>query len=130
MRKAVVSFVCVVMCLFMFAGCGGKTIEDKVSQSQLNKMCEEFKSDPSFSQTFKDIKIELDGNHVTYKYYFKMEMDDSQIDQMKTQLAGSGLQGQIDGLKDSFKKDCGIRPDMISFSYYDGNNTLITTIEE
>lgn len=118
------------MCIFMFAGCGAKTIEQKISDSQIQKICDEMKEDSYFQTYYKDVKLEIEGNHVTYKYYYKMDLDDDQIDQVKESLENSGLQAQIDGLKDDFKKDCGIRPDKLSFSYYTNDDKLIVTIEE
>lgn len=130
MRKTLVSIVAVFMCIFMFAGCGAKTIEQKISDSQIQKICDEMKEDSYFQTYYKDVKLEIEGNHVTYKYYYKMDLDDDQIDQVKESLENSGLQAQIDGLKDDFKKDCGIRPDKLSFSYYTNDDKLIVTIEE
>ncbi|MBR3142196.1 MAG: hypothetical protein IKF09_03490 [Clostridiales bacterium] len=130
MRKTLVSIVTVIMCIFMFAGCGAKTIEQKISDSQIQKICDEMKEDSYFQTYYKDVKLEIEGNHVTYKYYYKMDLDDDQIDQVKESLENSGLQSQIDGLKDDFKKDCGIRPDKLSFSYYTNDDKLIVTIEE
>ena len=130
MRKTLVSIVTVIMCIFMFAGCGAKTIEQKISDSQIQKICDEMKEDSYFQTYYKDVKLEIEGNHVTYKYYYKMDLDDDQIDQVKESLENSGLQAQIDGLKDDFKKDCGIRPDKLSFSYYTNDDQLIVTIEE
>lgn len=130
MRKTIVSIVAVFMCIFMFAGCGAKTIEQKISDSQIQKICDEMKEDSYFQTYYKDVKLEIEGNHVTYKYYYKMDLDDDQIDQVKESLESSGLQEQIDGLKDDFKKDCGIRPDKLSFSYYTNDDKLIVTIEE
>lgn len=130
MRKTLVSIVTVIMCIFMFAGCGAKTIEQKISDSQIQKICDEMKEDSYFQTYYKDVKLEIEGNHVTYKYYYKMDLDADQIDQVKESLENSGLQAQIDGLKDDFKKDCGIRPDKLSFSYYTNDDKLIVTIEE
>ena len=130
MRKTLVSIVTVIMCIFMFAGCGAKTIEQKISSSQIEKLCDEMKEDTTFQTYFRDIDIEIEENHVTYKYYYKMDLDADQIDSVKESLENSGLQGQIDGLKDDFKKDCGIRPDKLSFSYYTNDDQLIVTIEE
>lgn len=130
MRKTLVSIVAVFMCIFMFAGCFAKTIEQKISPAEIEKLCDEMKEDFYFQTYYRDIKIEIEENHVTYKYYYKMDLDDDQIDAVKDSLENSGLQDQIDGLKDTFKKDCGIRPDKLSFSYYTNDEKLIATIEE
>lgn len=130
MRKTLVSIVAVFMCIFMFAGCFAKTIEQKISPAEIEKLCDEMKEDSYFQTYYRDIEIEIEENHVTYKYYYKMDLDDDQIDAVKDSLENSGLQDQIDGLKDTFKKDCGIRPDKLSFSYYTNDEKLIATIEE
>ena len=130
MRKTLVSIVTVIMCIFMFAGCGAKTIEQKISSSQIEKLCDEMKEDTTFQTYFRDIDIEIEENHVTYKYYYKMDLDDDQIAAVKESIENSGLEGQIDDLKDTFKKECGIRPDKLSFSYYTNDEKLIATIED
>jgi len=131
MRKKILNVVAILMCVFMLAGCGAKTIEKKYSSSDLKKMNEQaYDTYVKGSSYYKDVKIEIEGNHIIYKLYYKMDLDDDQIAQLKTSLEGSGLQAQIDSLKDQFKKECGIRPDKISYTYYTNDDKEIITIEE
>lgn len=129
MRKTVASVVVIFMCLFMFAGCRPKSIEEAVKPADLQKMVDEMKENSLFKSVYKDASIEVKGNNVTYKYYYKQSMNEAQIAQVKKSLEGSGLEKQIDGLKDSFKKSCGIRAEKIAFEYYTGDGELIATVE-
>ena len=130
MRKTIASVVVVFMCLFMFAGCKPKTIEAAIKPADLQKMVDEMKENSLFKSVYKDASIEVKDNDVTYKYYYKQELDDAQIEAVKAQLEKSGLEKQIDSLKDTFKKSCGIEPDTISFIYYDGADKEICKISK
>ena len=159
MRKAAVSVLVVIMCIFMFTGCGGgKTIEQQVSQAQLAQLNEEVKNVPMFSTTFKDAKIEIEGNHVIYKYWYKMDLDDTEhgekevkkesivrpekIEAMKEtdipvkkentekkDFSQSGLDSQADTLKEQFNKDYHVSDSSVSFIYYTNDNRVIVEIE-
>ena len=128
MRKTIASVVVVFMCLFMFAGCKPKTIEAAIKPADLQKMVDEMKENSLFKTVYSDASIEVKGNEVTYKYYYKQTMDDEQIEKVKAQLEKSGLEKQIDGLKDNFKKSCGIRSERIAFAYYTSDGKLIAEI--
>ena len=129
MRKTVASVLVVFMALFMFAGCRPKSLEEAVKPADLQKMVDEMKENSLFKTAYKDASIEVKGNSVTYKYYYKQDFTDDQIAQVKKKLEGSGLEKQIDGLKDSFKKSVGIRAEKISFEYYTASGKPIATIE-
>ena len=129
MRKTVASVLVVFMALFMFAGCRPKTIEAAVKPADLQKMVDEMKQNSLFKSVYKDASIEVKNNDVVYKYYYKASMNDEQIAQAKKSIEGSGLDKQIDSLKDSFKKSCGIRPDRIAFEYYTADGVSIATVE-
>ena len=73
MRKTVASVLVIFMALFMFAGCGSKTLEQKVKPADLQKMVDEMKENSLFKSVYKDAAIEVKGNDVTYKYYYKQE---------------------------------------------------------
>ncbi|MBP1568177.1 MAG: hypothetical protein J6U36_05995, partial [Oscillospiraceae bacterium] len=87
------------------------------------------KQNSLFKSVYKDASIEVKNNDVVYKYYYKASMNDEQIAQAKKSIEGSGLDKQIDSLKDSFKKSCGIRPDRIAFEYYTADGVSIATVE-
>ena len=128
MRKTIASVVVVFMCLFMFAGCKPKTIEAAIKPADLQKMVDEMKENSLFKTVYSDASIEVKGNEVTYKYYYKQTMDDEQIEKVKAQLEKSGLEKQIDGLKDNFEKSCGVRAERIAFAYYTSDGKLIAEI--
>ena len=130
MRKTVASVLVVFMAIFMFAGCQPKTIEAAIKPADLQKMVDEMKENSLFKSVYKDASIEIKENTITYKYYYKNDYTDDQIAQVKEKLENSGLDKQIDSLKDSFEKSCKIRPDKVSFQYYTANGTHIATVEK
>ena len=130
MRKTVASVLVVIMALFMFAGCGKKTIEQQVKPAELQKMVDEMKENATFKSVYKDAAIEVKENTITYKYWYKQELTDEQSDAVKAQLEKSGLDKQIDSLKSSFKKSTGIEPDSISFIYYTADDKEIANISK
>ena len=130
MRKTVASVLVIFMALFMFAGCGKKTIEQQVKPAELQKMVDEMKENATFKSVYKDAAIEVKENSITYKYWYKQELTDEQIDAVKAQLEKSGLDKQIDSLKSTFKKSTGIEPDSVAFIYYDGADKEICKIEK
>ena len=130
MRKTVASVLVVIMALFMFAGCGKKTIEQQVKPAELQKMVDEMKENATFKSVYKDAAIEVKENTVTYKYWYKQELTDEQIESVKAQLEKSGLDKQIDSLKSTFKKSTGIEPDSISFIYYTADDKEIANISK
>ncbi len=129
MRKTVASVLVVFMALFMFAGCRPKTIEAAIKPAELQKMVDEMKENSLFKSVYKDASIEVKENTVTYKYYYKQDYTPEQIAQVKEKLENSGLEKQIESLKDSFEKSCKIRADKISFQYYTASGELIANIE-
>ena len=129
MRKAVTSVVAVLMVLFVFAGCGPKTIEQAFSDSDLQKMCDEIKSNSLFSTYYNDVKVEVKENDITYEYWYNMTMDEDQIAAVKASLEDGELEGQIEELKDSFEKQSRLRPNKITYIYYTADDQLIAKIE-
>ena len=128
MRKTIASVVVVFMCLFMFAGCKPRTIESAIKPADIEKMVDKMKENSLFESVYSDASIEVNDNDVTYKYYYKDDMSDYQIDMVKDQLERNGLEDQIDGLKDNFEKSCGIRAERITFAYYTSGGKLIVEI--
>ena len=118
MRKTIASVLVVFMALFMFAGCGKRTLESKIKPAELQKMVDEMKENSLFKSVYKDASIEIKENSIIYKYYYKQSMTEEQIEAVKAQLEKSGLDKQIDSLKSSFKKSTGIEPDSVAFIYY------------
>ncbi len=129
MRKTVSAFLAVFMCLFLFTACGGRTIEERISKAQLQKMCDEVKSDPQFKSVFSDVKVEVEGNNITYEYYIKVDWDSMQMTAFKTAVQNSDLKDEIAKLKDQFEKQSGIRPEKITYKYYTYHDEILVTVE-
>ena len=128
MRKRIIAFVSIIMCAMMFAGCKN-TLEKKISKKQLQDM-----NDQAYEQyvkndsSMKDIKIEIKGNDITYKYYFAMEVSDEQAESFQKTLETSGYESMIDDLKDNIKKSNGIRPSTITYVYYDSTDKEVAKV--
>ena len=97
MRKTIASVVVVFMCLFMFAGCRPKSIEEAIKPADLEKMVDELKENALFKNNYSDAKIEVSGNNVTYKYYYNsgamnysnpIDSSMSRVFLRKTQISG------------------------------------------
>ena len=130
MRQTIASVLVVFMALFMFSGCGKRTLESKIKPAELQKMVDEMKENSLFKSVYKDASIEIKENSIIYKYYYKQSMTEEQIEAVKAQLEKSGLDKQIDSLKSSFKKSTGIEPDSVAFIYYSGDDVEIARIEK
>ena len=129
MRKAAVSFLVIVMCMFMFAGCGGKkTIEDQISKTQLQSMVDDMRNTPLFSTTYKDAKIKVEGNHVTFEYYYKMTFEPAQAAAMKETLENSGLDGQVTSLEKSLNRDYGVSDAKVTYVFYSGDGSVVAKV--
>ena len=132
MRKAVSGVLVVIMCLFMFSGCGlgAKNLEERISDRENQRICNEMMKDDDFSQIFKDVKIEIKENHVTVKLYFKDYMDDLTVIAMKSSIQNStGYESDLLALKDKFEKRYRIRPSIITFSFYTCDERYISKVE-
>jgi hypothetical protein len=131
MRKALTGVLVVVMCLFMFTGCfGAKTLEEKMTDYDIQKIVNEIKNDSMYKTYYKDCKMTVEENHITFEYWYNVTLDDAEMAAQKQALKNSGLLETIDSSKDSIEKDTGIRPSMITYKYYTADDRLIVTIEK
>ena len=131
MRKKITSVVAVFMALFVFVGCGKKTLEQKVSKDELKAMNDSaYNMYVKNSTTYKDVKIEIEKNNITYKLYYAMDLTDDQKAEVKSSIESSGLKESIADLKDQFEKDVGIRPDKVTYIYYGNDDEEIVTIAD
>ena len=127
MRKAAVSAVSIVMCIFMLTGCFffGKTLEERMTPRQRQRIADEIKAQEGFDEYFKDVE----ENHIYIRYYFAIYMDDLQITAMKSYLLNAGYDQDIRELKDEVEKFYGIRPDIVTFEFYTTDDRQIGKIE-
>lgn len=128
MRKKIISVFTVLMCAFMLVGCKN-TIEKKYSKKQIQEMNDQaYEQYVKGSSDYKDVKIEIKGNVIYYKYWFNYELDDSQIAILEA--GEDSLKKQIPSIKDGIKKDCGIKPEKISYIFYDVNDEEVFRVED
>ena len=76
MRKVVSSVLVVFMCLFMFTGChDDRTLEQKISQAEIDRFVNEQKQTPDYLQTCDDLTLEIKGNEVYMGFRLKYSMN-------------------------------------------------------
>ena len=120
MRKKILSVISVLTCVVMLAGCGKKTLEKKVSSSELKQMNEQASAMIANNSEFKDCKIEINGNDLVYKYWFSFELSDAQVSALE-KSAGS-LESQAKTLKSQLEKNYNLSNITVSYIYYDVND--------
>ena len=123
MRKKILSVISVLTCVVMLDGCGKKTLEKKVSSSELKQMNEQASAMIANNSEFKDCKIEINGNDLVYKYWFSFELSDAQVEALKT--SASSLESQAETLKKNLEKSYNLSGITVSYVYYDVNDKEI-----
>ena len=96
-------------------------IKEKI-QDLVEEVVEKLKGNPTLLAQFKTEPVKA------LEKLIGKDLPDEQIEKVKAQLEKSGLEKQIDGLKDNFKKSCGIRAERIAFAYYTSDGKLIAEI--
>ena len=130
MRKAMINVMTVFMCIFLLAGCyRGNTLEERINQREIESVLAEFKSDPEISANCKDVTLEVKENSIYCNFYFKRNYNDTEMVAMKSALLQAGYEKQLIELKDKFEKQYKIRPDLISYAFYNGDDRLIGKVE-
>ena len=130
MRKTLVSVAVIFMCIFMLTGCySGKTLEERVSARQIAKMEEQLMENSDIQQSFNDVKISISGNHITYKFYFSMYMDDMQVIQAKSYLLNTNYDSEITNYKEQFEKAFKIHPSLVTFEFYTSDGRSLGKVE-
>ncbi len=130
MRKRVVSVIAVLLCLTMVAGCGKKkkTLEKEITEDELKMLnTQYYLSTVKEGSDFKSVKFEIEDNHLIYKYWFSYTVSDE--DALGMQMNGLAMKSEIDKVKDGFEKDFGIRPELISYIYYNPDGKELFRVE-
>lgn len=130
MRKKVVSVIAVLLCLTMVAGCGKKkkTLEKEITEDELKMLnTQYYLSTVKEGSDFKSVKFEIEDNHLIYKYWFSYTVSDE--DALGMQMNGLAMKSEIDKVKDGFEKDFGIRPELISYIYYNPDGKELFRVE-
>ena len=118
----------------MLTACGPKDLESLMNQAdnkkQLDEQIQSLMSNPTYKNMFKDIKWEAKGNSLTYAYYYAQEFSDDQLAQIKSNLEAQGdtLKTTVENLKAQIEKGVGIRPDSITYIYYDAADKEIAKL--
>ena len=134
MRKAAVSVLVVFMCIFMFTGCyTGKNLEERISTRMIEKLEKAMESQSDIKDEFSDVKIEVKENHITYKFYYSVYIDDLTYLQMKSILLDKDFKKQmnekIETYKNEIEKRFKIRPSLVTFEFITSDGRSIGKIE-
>jgi hypothetical protein len=130
MRKTFIGAAVIFMCLFMLTGCYfGKTLEERIGARQIEKLEETLKNQSEIQNDFKDVKVEIKENHITYKFYYAIYIDDLTYLGMKSGLLTSDYSEQIDKYKDEIEKRYKIRPSIVTLEFYTSDGRKIGKIE-
>ena len=106
-----------------------KTLEEIADPAILQEDVDKTKAKDSFKKTFKDIKLEISGNTIIHKYYYKQVFSAGQKESIKQSLESSGMKDKLESFKDTYAKKLGKRPEKVAIIYYNGDGTEILTIE-
>ena len=134
MTKVLTRIVTVLLACIMLTACGPKDLESLMNQAdnkkQLDEQIQSLMSNPTYKNMFKDIKWEAKGNSLTYAYYYAQEFSDDQLAQIKSNLEAQGdtLKTTVENLKAQIEKGVGIRPDSITYIYYDAADKEIAKL--
>lgn len=131
MRKAVTSALVIFMCIFVFAGCGGNTLEDRIGYNARRELCQEaLNSSSEYKSYFSDVKLDIYENHVTFKYYLKENMSSEEAKIFKSYVQSSFFESGMEDIKDSIETSWGIRPSTLTFAIYKPDGTLIISVDK
>ncbi len=130
MRKVVSSVLVVFMCLFMFTGChDDRTLEQKISQAEIDRFVNEQKQTPDYIQTCDDLTLEIKGNEVYMGFRLRYSMNNDEMNQFKKMVDVYGLKNYIEPTKQKFEQYYKVRPDKISIKFYTKGGQLICNVE-
>ena len=130
MRKRLIALVSVLLCASMLFGCGKKkkTLEKEITEDELKLLnTQYYLSTVKDGSDFKSVKFEIEDNHLIYKYWFAYAVSDEDV--LGMQMNGLVVKTEIEKVKDGFEKDFGIRPELISYIYYDPNGKELFRVE-
>jgi hypothetical protein len=130
MRKRVLAVIASVLCLAMVAGCGKKkkTLEKEITEDELKMLnTQYYLSTVKEGSDFKSVKFEIEDNHLIYKYWFSYTVSDE--DALGMQMNGLAMKSEIEKVKDGFENDFGIRPELISYIYYNPDGKELFRVE-
>ncbi|MBR6255253.1 MAG: hypothetical protein IKR22_07495 [Clostridiales bacterium] len=124
MRKKLTAIFFALLCVFMLAGCKKKTLEAKIKKEDLQKLNDQaYELYVKPNPLIRDYHVEVEGNTIYYKAYFAAKLSDAQVLEIKA--SGIDLVNTIFQVKDGIEKTCGVRPETISYIFYDVDGNVI-----
>lgn len=83
-----------------------------------------------FQGVYSKIDTEFVGNTIKYSYYYAVETTTEQNEGIKDELDKQNWSQVISEAKDDMEKDMQIRPEKITFEYFDSTGALICSYSE
>ena len=124
MRKKLTAIFFALLCVFMLAGSKKKTLEAKIKKEDLQKLNDQaYELYVKPNPLIRDYHVEVEGNTIYYKAYFAAKLSDAQVLEIKA--SGIDLVNTIFQVKDGIEKTCGVRPETISYIFYDVDGNVI-----
>ncbi len=124
MRKRLTAIFFALLCVFMLAGCKKKTLEAKIKKEDIQKLNDQaYELYVKPNPLIRDYHVEVEGNTIYYKAYFAAKLSDAQVLEIKA--SGIDLVNTIFQVKDGIEKTCGVRPETISYIFYDVDGNVI-----
>ncbi len=74
---------------------------------------------------FSNITFEVEGNHIIYSYYYAKGLT---ADAESLEAQAEDMEDSVNTFKDDIEAHQGIRPEMVTYSYYKYDGTLITSL--
>ena len=130
MRKTATCILTVFMCIFMFTGCfAGKTLEQRISQRDRERFCEEMKKTDENSDFYDHWELDVKENHLYFKAFIGVHLDHTERLAIKSYIMDMDEDVRINQIKDKIEKAYRIRPSMISIEFYTSDDILLGKIE-
>lgn len=134
MKKNVLKVIATLLVCALLTGCGVVTLETIMTvgdaKTELENQREEFMA--QFGDVYCDYDMIVTNNDIVYKYFYVADFTDEDLDQIGAALAeDTSWSDTINTVKDDIESSAKIRPDSITFAYYnsDGSKEVFSITE-
>ena len=128
-RSAAVFFFCI-----LISACGAhKTLESLMSTESAKDKAQEVKNSilSQNSEIYGDYSMEVSSNDVVYKYFYRADFSDEDIQKIKKALEDEkNWSDTINSIKDEIEQTSSIRPSSVTFIYYTSDKKELFKVRE
>lgn len=134
MKKSLLRVAAVVLACMMLVGCGSLVTLETILNTDSAKQELEGTREQVLSQfegVYSDYSFAVEGNNLTYNYYYSEDFDDEALDQVKEALEATEWSDTINSVKDEIEASAKIRPETVTFAYFnaDGSREVFKVTE-